>query len=109
MGMMNTNGVAAATKESHPMVNGSFTILQSYMESKEVSETKEIAAELSRYFYTLSWFLGTGGSITIKVHDVSISRQNQIIVMSPSGKCLYIYTCLGTRPQSVTRLTPNAF
>ncbi|XVE92746.1 hypothetical protein REPUB_Repub01dG0126200 [Reevesia pubescens] len=84
MGTMNTNGVAA-TIESQPMMHNSFTMLPSYVESKEVTETKALVADLCRQFYTLGWLSGTGGSITIKVHDDSIPRSQQLIVMSPSG------------------------
>ncbi|XVF44277.1 hypothetical protein PTKIN_Ptkin02bG0107300 [Pterospermum kingtungense] len=85
MGTMKTNGVAA-TIESQSMMHDSFTIFsQSYMESKGVSETKDIAEELCRHFYTLGWLSSTGGSITVKVHEDSIPRQHQIIVMSASG------------------------
>ncbi|XWS68658.1 hypothetical protein CRYUN_Cryun04dG0109800 [Craigia yunnanensis] len=84
MGTMNANGVTAMI-ESQPMVHNSFTMSQSYVESKEVSETKDLVAELCRHFYTLGWLSGTGGSMTIKVHDDSIPRPNQLIVMSPSG------------------------
>lgn len=58
---------------------------QAYLESKAVSETRSLISDLCRQFYTLGWVSGTGGSITIKVHDDSIPRPEQLIVMSPSG------------------------
>ncbi|XP_050943885.1 probable bifunctional methylthioribulose-1-phosphate dehydratase/enolase-phosphatase E1 isoform X2 [Cucumis melo] len=56
-----------------------------FLESKGVHETKALLAELCRHFYGLGWVSGTGGSITIKVHDDAIPKQNQLVVMSPSG------------------------
>ncbi|TXG55130.1 hypothetical protein EZV62_020386 [Acer yangbiense] len=56
-----------------------------YLENKAVHETKALAAELCRHFYTLGWVSGTGGSISIKVHDDSLPISHQLIVMSPSG------------------------
>lgn len=61
---------------------------QAYLESKAVSETRSLISDLCRQFYTLGWVSGTGGSITIKVHDDSIPRPEQLIVMSPSGTAL---------------------
>ncbi|KAH0896832.1 hypothetical protein HID58_046400 [Brassica napus] len=58
---------------------------QAYLESKEVKETSSLVTELCRHFYTQGWVSGTGGSITIKVHDASIPKPDQLIVMSPSG------------------------
>jgi methylthioribulose 1-phosphate dehydratase/enolase-phosphatase E1 len=58
---------------------------QAYLESNRVKETKDLISELCRQFYHLGWVSGTGGSITIKVHDDSIPKPNQLIVMSPSG------------------------
>ncbi|CAN8252789.1 unnamed protein product [Cochlearia groenlandica] len=58
---------------------------QAYLESKEMKETSSLVTELCRHFYTQGWVSGTGGSITIKVHDDSIPKPNQLIVMSPSG------------------------
>ncbi|XP_074373488.1 putative bifunctional methylthioribulose-1-phosphate dehydratase/enolase-phosphatase E1 2 [Apium graveolens] len=57
----------------------------SNLETIIVKETKGLVAELCRHVYTLGWVLGTGGSITIRVHDDAISRSSQLIVMSPSG------------------------
>ncbi|XP_017971558.1 PREDICTED: probable bifunctional methylthioribulose-1-phosphate dehydratase/enolase-phosphatase E1 2 isoform X4 [Theobroma cacao] len=82
---MNTNGVAATVTQAQPMVHNSFAMSQAYVESKEVTETKALVAELCQHFYTLGWLAGTGGSITIRVHDGSIPRHHQLIVMSPSG------------------------
>ncbi|KAI4333656.1 hypothetical protein L6164_018436 [Bauhinia variegata] len=61
------------------------TTSQAYLESKAVKETKTLVSELCRQFYTLGWVSGTGGSITIKVHDDSIPKSEQLIIMSPSG------------------------
>ncbi|XP_051128753.1 probable bifunctional methylthioribulose-1-phosphate dehydratase/enolase-phosphatase E1 1 [Andrographis paniculata] len=58
---------------------------QAYLEGSRVSETKALIAELCRHFYHLGWVSGTGGSITIKVHDDSVPKSQQLIVMSPSG------------------------
>ncbi|CAH8361832.1 unnamed protein product [Eruca vesicaria subsp. sativa] len=58
---------------------------QAYLEGKEVKETSSLVTELCRHFYTQGWVSGTGGSITIKVHDASIPKHEQLIVMSPSG------------------------
>ncbi|XP_010244771.1 PREDICTED: probable bifunctional methylthioribulose-1-phosphate dehydratase/enolase-phosphatase E1 1 [Nelumbo nucifera] len=67
---------------SDAVVNG---VSQAYLESKGVKETRALVSELCRHFYTLGWVSGTGGSITIKVHDDSIPKPQQLIVMSPSG------------------------
>ncbi|XP_058095426.1 probable bifunctional methylthioribulose-1-phosphate dehydratase/enolase-phosphatase E1 1 isoform X2 [Magnolia sinica] len=56
-----------------------------YLESKIVKETRSLVADLCRQFYTLGWVSGTGGSITIKAHDDSVPKPQQLIVMSPSG------------------------
>ncbi|XP_059661501.1 probable bifunctional methylthioribulose-1-phosphate dehydratase/enolase-phosphatase E1 1 [Cornus florida] len=61
------------------------TTSQAYLESNKVEETKALISELCRQFYNLGWVSGTGGSITIKVHDDSIPKPHQLIVMSPSG------------------------
>ncbi|KAF8090419.1 hypothetical protein N665_0477s0023 [Sinapis alba] len=58
---------------------------QAYLEGKEVKETSSLVTELCRHFYTQGWVSGTGGSITMKVHDASIPKPDQLIVMSPSG------------------------
>ncbi|KAK1269094.1 putative bifunctional methylthioribulose-1-phosphate dehydratase/enolase-phosphatase E1 1 [Acorus gramineus] len=58
---------------------------QAYLEGKSVKDTRSLVTDLCRQFYTLGWVSGTGGSITIKVHDDSVPRPNQLIVMSPSG------------------------
>ncbi|KAM0935895.1 putative 2-hydroxy-3-keto-5-methylthiopentenyl-1-phosphate phosphatase [Dioscorea sansibarensis] len=74
------SGAAAGGGTGFPGVSA-----QAYLEGKAVSETRSLVAELCRQFYTLGWVSGTGGSITIKVHDDSVPRPHQIIVMSPSG------------------------
>ncbi|XP_073297175.1 probable bifunctional methylthioribulose-1-phosphate dehydratase/enolase-phosphatase E1 isoform X1 [Primulina huaijiensis] len=56
-----------------------------YLESSRVKGTKTLISELCRQFYDLGWVSGTGGSIAVRVHDDSIPRQQQLIVMSPSG------------------------
>ncbi|XP_027355118.1 probable bifunctional methylthioribulose-1-phosphate dehydratase/enolase-phosphatase E1 isoform X4 [Abrus precatorius] len=58
---------------------------QAYLEGKAVKETRTLISELCRHFYNLGWVSGTGGSITIKVHDHSIPKSHQLILMSPSG------------------------
>lgn len=67
---------------------------ESYGESKGVRETRELVSDLCRQFYTLGWVSGTGGSITIKVHDDSIPKSQQLIVMSPSGAPLQTLTTI---------------
>lgn len=59
-----------------------------YMETRGVREARVLASELCRHMYTLGWFSGTGGSITIKVHDDSIPKPRQLVVISPSGLSL---------------------
>ncbi|KAJ1377083.1 putative bifunctional methylthioribulose-1-phosphate dehydratase/enolase-phosphatase E1 [Sesbania bispinosa] len=61
------------------------TASQAYLEGKAVNETRALISELCRHFYNLGWVSGTGGSITIKVHDDSIPKSHQLILMSPSG------------------------
>ncbi|CAM6096373.1 unnamed protein product [Calypogeia fissa] len=56
-----------------------------YSETQLVKETKELAAELCKQFYGLGWVSGTGGSITLKVHDPAIPLSERLIVMAPSG------------------------
>ncbi|KAJ9671611.1 hypothetical protein PVL29_025359 [Vitis rotundifolia] len=58
---------------------------QAYLESTPVNDTRKLLSDLCRHFYGLGWVSGTGGSITIKVHDESIPKPQQLIVMSPSG------------------------
>lgn len=73
---------------------------QAYLESKPVKETRALISELCRQFYTLGWVSGTGGSITIKVHDDSIPKPQQLILMSPSGLTLslfLVWVCLEVR------------
>ncbi|KAK9938072.1 hypothetical protein M0R45_014831 [Rubus argutus] len=61
------------------------TTSQAYLESKPVSDTKVLISDLCRQFYNLGWVSGTGGSITIKVHDDSVPKPQQLVIMSPSG------------------------
>ncbi|XP_028059074.1 probable bifunctional methylthioribulose-1-phosphate dehydratase/enolase-phosphatase E1 isoform X2 [Camellia sinensis] len=79
--------MAAASASASIAVNGAkmATSSQAYIESNPVRETKALISELCRQFYNLGWVSGTGGSITIKVHDDSIPKPHQLIVMSPSG------------------------
>ncbi|KAJ3671883.1 hypothetical protein LUZ60_007962 [Juncus effusus] len=56
-----------------------------YLSGEAVQEARELVAELCRLFYTQGWVTGTGGSITVKVHDDSVPKPHQLIVMSPSG------------------------
>ena len=67
---------------------GTTTSLGGYMETKGVREARAFASELCRHMYTLGWFSGTAGSITIKVHDDSIPKPRQLILISPSGTSL---------------------
>ncbi|KAK8591542.1 hypothetical protein V6N13_031582 [Hibiscus sabdariffa] len=61
------------------------SVSQAYLESKAVKETRSLISELCRQFYNLGWVSGTGGSITMKVHDSCIPKPQQVILMSPSG------------------------
>ncbi|XP_062169471.1 probable bifunctional methylthioribulose-1-phosphate dehydratase/enolase-phosphatase E1 1 [Alnus glutinosa] len=61
------------------------TVPQAYLESKPMKDTRVLISDLCRQFYNLGWVSGTGGSITIKVHDDSIPKPQQLILMSPSG------------------------
>ncbi|BBH01779.1 haloacid dehalogenase-like hydrolase family protein [Prunus dulcis] len=61
------------------------TASQAYLESRAMSDTKVLISDLCRQFYNLGWVSGTGGSITIKVHDDSVPKPQQLVVMSPSG------------------------
>ncbi|PKA57817.1 putative bifunctional methylthioribulose-1-phosphate dehydratase/enolase-phosphatase E1 1 [Apostasia shenzhenica] len=70
----------AAAANGFPML-----LSPAYREGKAVQETRAMVADLCRQFYTLGWVSGTGGSITIKVHDDSIPKPQQLVVMSPSG------------------------
>lgn len=76
MATLAVNGGGAAAAATHT---------QAYLEGKAVKETRVLISELCRQFYTLGWVSGTGGSITIKVHDDSIPKPQQLILMSPSG------------------------
>ncbi|XP_039002671.1 probable bifunctional methylthioribulose-1-phosphate dehydratase/enolase-phosphatase E1 [Hibiscus syriacus] len=61
------------------------SVSQAYIESKAVKETRSLISELCRQFYNLGWVSGTGGGITMKVHDTCIPKPQQLILMSPSG------------------------
>ncbi|KAL6630580.1 hypothetical protein ACP70R_028653 [Stipagrostis hirtigluma subsp. patula] len=58
---------------------------EAYLASEAVREAREQVAELCRLAYPLGWVSGTGGSITVKVHDPAVPLADQLIVMSPSG------------------------
>ncbi|KAI3936978.1 hypothetical protein MKX01_015193 [Papaver californicum] len=55
------------------------TTSQAYLQGKQVTESRSLVAELCRHFYTLGWVSGTGGSMTLKVHDESIPKPQQNI------------------------------
>lgn len=56
-----------------------------YLGSEAVKGTRVLIADLCKQFYTLGWLSGTGGSITVKAHDDSAPKSQQLILMSPSG------------------------
>ncbi|TVU03801.1 hypothetical protein EJB05_50649, partial [Eragrostis curvula] len=58
---------------------------EAYLSGEEVRQARELVAELCRHFYTPGWLTGTGGSITVKVHDPAVPLADRLIVMSPSG------------------------
>ncbi|PWA55270.1 bifunctional methylthioribulose-1-phosphate dehydratase/enolase-phosphatase E1 1 [Artemisia annua] len=58
---------------------------QAYLDGSSVKQTKSLITELCRLFYNLGWVGGTGGSITAKVHDDSVPKSDQLIIMSPSA------------------------
>ncbi|MCO5606093.1 hypothetical protein L7F22_060280 [Adiantum nelumboides] len=53
--------------------------------SDALKQATSLAAELCKQFYGLGWVSGTGGSISLKVHDASTPLAQQLIVMAPSG------------------------
>ncbi|KAE8703264.1 putative bifunctional methylthioribulose-1-phosphate dehydratase/enolase-phosphatase E1 [Hibiscus syriacus] len=61
------------------------SVSQAYLDDQAVKEARSLISELCRQFYSLGWVSGTGGSITLKVHDSSIPKPQQLILMSPSG------------------------
>ncbi|KAL5738051.1 hypothetical protein ACOSP7_030812 [Xanthoceras sorbifolium] len=77
--------MAALAVNGGVKVVGPATHTEAYRESKPMKDTRALVSELCRQFYTLGWMSGTGGSITIKVHDDSIPKPQQLILMSPSG------------------------
>lgn len=100
---------SSGTVASEPVVLNGVTVLDPahiYLETNFVRETKGLVSELCRHFYTLGWVSGTGGSITIKVHDDSIPRTRQLIVMSPSGS-LSLCTCI--YPNMLSTVCPLVF
>ncbi|OEL32497.1 putative bifunctional methylthioribulose-1-phosphate dehydratase/enolase-phosphatase E1 [Dichanthelium oligosanthes] len=58
---------------------------EAYLAGPAVREARELVAELCRHFYAPGWVTGTGGSITVKVHDPDVPLADRLIVMSPSG------------------------
>ncbi|KAL0320661.1 UNVERIFIED_CONTAM: putative bifunctional methylthioribulose-1-phosphate dehydratase/enolase-phosphatase E1 1 [Sesamum radiatum] len=74
----------AAASAAPFTINGAVKT-QAFLEGSRVKETKALISELCRQFYHLGWESGPGGSITIKVHDDSIPKPHQLIVMCPSG------------------------
>ncbi|XP_037492079.1 probable bifunctional methylthioribulose-1-phosphate dehydratase/enolase-phosphatase E1 [Jatropha curcas] len=78
--------MAAPAAATAVAVNGAVKVAsQAYLESKAVKDTRVLISDLCRQFYNLGWVSGTGGSITIKVHDDSIPKSQQLVLMSPSG------------------------
>lgn len=53
--------------------------------SDAVMQATSLAAELCKQFYGLGWVSGTGGSISLKAHDVTTPLARQLIIMAPSG------------------------
>ncbi|KDP45890.1 hypothetical protein JCGZ_15334 [Jatropha curcas] len=77
--------MAAPAAATAVAVNGAVKVAsQAYLESKAVKDTRVLISDLCRQFYNLGWVSGTGGSITIKVHDDSIPKSQQLVLMSPS-------------------------
>jgi Class II Aldolase and Adducin N-terminal domain len=62
---------------------------RAYLESPRVNEACSLVAQLCRLFYPQGWVTGTGGSITVKVHDDTVPKSDQLIVMSPSGMIIF--------------------
>ncbi|CAI9089378.1 OLC1v1023943C1 [Oldenlandia corymbosa var. corymbosa] len=60
-------------------------LLRSVEQIKAVEETKALVCQLCAKFYNLGWLYGTGGSLSIKVHEENVPKKNQIIIMTPSG------------------------
>ncbi|KAK4845761.1 hypothetical protein QYF36_008784 [Acer negundo] len=59
-----TSGSAAGLTQADTLVQNGVAVTGSsraYLENKAVHETKALAAELCRHFYTLGWVSGTGG------------------------------------------------
>lgn len=77
--------VAAAVAVNGVKMSPTSSSSQAYLDSKQVKDTRVLLSDLCRHFYTLGWVSGTGGSITIKAHDDSIPKPQQLILMSPSG------------------------
>ncbi|GMP65813.1 hypothetical protein CsSME_00026454 [Camellia sinensis var. sinensis] len=60
------------------------TTSQAYLDSNPLRETKLFISDLFRQFYSLGWVSGTGGSISIKVHDHPIPKPHRLLIISPS-------------------------
>lgn len=84
---VSSSGIAKSNPE---FFNDMTDPVYSNLETNKVKETKRLVSELCRHVYTLGWVSGTGGSITIRVHDNATSRSSQLIVMSPSGSLYYL-------------------
>ncbi|XP_066339920.1 probable bifunctional methylthioribulose-1-phosphate dehydratase/enolase-phosphatase E1 isoform X2 [Miscanthus floridulus] len=67
------------------MACGETSRSEAYLAGPAVREARELVAELCRHFYAPGWLTGTGGSITVKVHDPDVPLADRLIVMSPSG------------------------
>ncbi|KAF3794501.1 putative bifunctional methylthioribulose-1-phosphate dehydratase/enolase-phosphatase E1 [Nymphaea thermarum] len=52
---------------------------EAYLEGSNVKEARGLVSELCRHFYTLGWVSGTGGSITVKVHDDAVPKNQQLL------------------------------
>jgi hypothetical protein len=61
-------------------------------EQEGVREAMQLAAELCKHFYSQGWVSGTGGSITLKVHNPLVPLSERLIVMAPSGRVCLSHT-----------------
>jgi hypothetical protein len=61
-------------------------------EQEGVREAMQLAAELCKHFYSQGWVSGTGGSITLKVHNPLVPLSERHIVMAPSGRVSLSHT-----------------
>lgn len=79
------SAVAAKLKFATATDDDDELIIDSSGRDSQVKETRALVSELCRHFYSLGWVYGSGGSVSIKVHEDNIPRSHQLIVMSPSG------------------------